>query len=76
MKQSTEARSTWEREQIRAWQEMGFLAEARKSFTGERILRQLLGVYRGPAPGCADMCWGWVPDLRFRMEDSGDGKEE
>lgn len=40
------------------------------------MLRQLLGVCRGSAPGGAGMCLGWVPDSPFRVEGGGDGKEE
>lgn len=39
VKQSTEARSTWEKEHIKAWEEMGALEEAKRA-QHERIIMQ------------------------------------
>lgn len=50
VKQSTEARSTWEREQIRAWQEMGFLAETRKSLTEKKDSKATVSCFWRPSP--------------------------
>lgn len=75
VKQSTEARSTWEREQIRAWEETGPW-QTPEGAQHERGLQRRLGGCRGPATGVAGMFGGWMPNNWFRVKEIGDGKEE